>query len=366
METDINVKVDVLRQFMRDGFVAAGVSESDAEISSNVLIASDLRGIDSHGIGRFKMYIDRIQSGQIDPAARPEVIKETETTAVVDAHNGMGQVVGVFCMQKAIDKARRYGMGAVSTRNSTHFGIDGYYPLMALKQGCMGLAFTNARPSIAPTFGVEPMLGTNPIAMGAPVDQGSPFVIDAATSITQRGKIELYERKNADTPEGTVIDRQGEYMTDTPEILKALTCQTAALLPVGGATEEMGGHKGDGWAAMVEILCASLCNGQHGKPLSGIADGKKVPHRLGHFFMAIDIEHFVPLEESKKTTGEICRNLIHSQKAPGQDRIFYAGEKEYECEKERLKNGVPINPNLQRIIKQLIVDLKLGVYDFGF
>ena len=197
------VDFDLLEKFMVDGFKAAGVPEEDAEICAEILITSDKRGIDSHGIGRFKpIYIDRINAGILNPATEFEIVKESPTTAVVDGHNGMGHVIGRRCMQMAIDKAKEYGMAMVVARNSTHYGIAGYYALMATDAGMIGMTGTNARPSIAPTFGVENMLGTNPLTFGFPTDEPFPFVLDCATSVSQRGKIEVYARMGKDIPEG--------------------------------------------------------------------------------------------------------------------------------------------------------------------
>jgi len=208
-EETTRVPVDMIHSFMIDVFTALGVPDDDAKTCAEVLIASDLRGIESHGAGRLKMYYDRIKQGILSPTTQFEVVKETETTALIDGHNGMGHVISVRAMQMAIDKAKQYGMGSAAVRESTHFGIDGYYSLMAVKQGMIGMAFTNARPSMAPTFGIDPLLGTNPIAFGAPSDEEFPFLYDAATSITQRGKIELLDRAEKPTPAGWVIGYQG-------------------------------------------------------------------------------------------------------------------------------------------------------------
>ncbi len=182
-----------LENFMIDGFKCAGLSEEDAKICAEVLIVSDKRGIDSHGIGRFKpIYIDRIDAGILNPVTKIDVIKETETTAVLDGNNGMGHVVSKQAMQMAIDKAKTTGMGMTAVRNSTHYGIAGYYCLMAIENGMMGISGTNARPSIAPTFGVENMMGTNPLTVGFPTDEEFEWLLDCATSVSQRGKIEVY------------------------------------------------------------------------------------------------------------------------------------------------------------------------------
>lgn len=343
----LRLPVDVVQRFMVDVFEAQGVEAEDARICADVLIASDLRGIKSHGVARLKYYYDRIQAGIQFPAAKMEVLKESETTALIDAHHGMGHPTAYRAMRMAIDKARRYGLGGVAVRNATHFGIAGYYPLMAAAEGMMGFAFTNARPSIAPTFGTEPMLGTNPIAFAAPSDAGFAFCFDGATSIAQRGKIEVAARVGEPVPEGWVIGADGRVLTDAAEILEALPKDEAALLPLGGAGEDNAGYKGYGLAAMVEILSASLSGGVFMKDLLGFDEaGNRRPHMLGHFFLAINIEHFVPLELSRGITGAIMRELQAARKAPGESRIYVAGEKEHEREAEIRARGIPVNDNL--------------------
>lgn len=357
--------VQTVQSFICDVFIGMGVPDNEARICSEVLISSDLRGIESHGIGRLKYYYDRLKSKQHKPETRFDIIRESPTTAVVDGNHGMGMIIGVRSMQMAIDKALNYGMGSVAVRNSTHFGIDGFYALMAVKAGMIGMSFTNARPSIAPTFGVQPMLGTNPIAFGAPTDEEFPFLFDAATSITQRGKFEVLARKEKDSLSGWVVNRQNQPMTDTNLILDSLTKGEAALLPLGGAGEELGGHKGYGLAVMVEILSAALQTGSFLNGLSGFdGSGKKQPFRVGHFFMAINIESFTSLEEFKKTSGQIMRELRNSRKAPGQERIFTAGEKEFENEKKVRAIGVEINPNLHEELAFLKQELGLSQYQF--
>lgn len=362
-----HIPVDTLQSFMRDVFIGVGVPREDAEISAGVLIKSDLRGIESHGIGRLKMYYDRIKNGQHLPVTKFEIVRQTPTTALVDGNHGVGMVIGVKSMQLAIKKAKEFGMGSVAVRNSTHFGIDGYYPLMAVKEDLIGMSFTNARPSIAPTFGVQPMLGTNPIAFGAPTDEDCPFLFDAATSITQRGKIETLERKEQQAPKGWIVDQNGEFITDPSTILTGLTKDTAALLPLGGAGEVLGGHKGYGLATMVEIFSAALQGGAFLHSTTGIGkDGSKQHFRLGHFFMAISIEAFTSPAEFKKSTGDILRALRSSRKAPGQPRIYTAGEKEYEMEKYVRLHGVPIVPVLQKEMKIMQQELGLDSYQLPF
>ncbi|MBN1412959.1 MAG: Ldh family oxidoreductase [Spirochaetales bacterium] len=364
---EVFLSVDTVRGFMADVFTGLGVPGEEAEICADVLIASDLRGIDSHGVGRLKMYYDRIKLKIQKPVTKIDVIKETETTAVLDGNHGMGQVISTTAMKMAIQKAQKYGMGSVAVRNSTHYGIAGYYPLMAIAEGMIGLTVTNARPSIPPTFGVTPSLGTNPLTFGVPTDEPFPFLIDCATSISQRGKIEFLDRAEKPTPEGWAIDQEGKPVTDTKKLLGDLVAGTAALLPVGGAGELLGGHKGYGWAVMVEILSAALTNGAFMEDLKGKdKDGKPAPYKLGHFFLAINIESFIGLDQFKKTAGSIMRALRNSKKVPGEERIYTAGEKEYEMEKQRRKNGIPINENLQKNLLIMKNELGLTGYDFPF
>ena len=361
------VPVSLIENFMMDVFQGLGVPKDEAHICADVLVTSDLRGIESHGVGRLKYYYDRIQAGVHLTKTEMEVVKETETTALVDGHHGMGHVIAYRSMRMAMDKARQYGLGAVTVRNGTHFGIAGYYPLMAAKEGMMGFTVTNARPAVAPTFSTEPMLGTNPIAFAAPSDVDYPFCFDGATPITQRGKIEVAARAEKPVPPGWVIDAQGKPMTDPVKILKDFGTATAALLPLGGAGEELAGHKGYGLGAMVEILSASLCGGVFMKDLLGFApDGSRRPYMLGHFFLAIDIEHFVPLEVSRRITGQIMRALQDARKEPGQERIYVAGEKEHEQEQIIREQGVPVNPNLRRELQVLRDELGISGYEAYF
>ena len=361
------IDFDIMEKFMAEIFIKLGVPKEEADICADVLITSDKRGIDSHGINRLKpIYYDRIKEGIQNVITEFEIVKEGPTTAVIDGHNGMGHVIAKRSMQMAIDKAKKFGMGMVAVRNSTHYGIAGYYAMMAAEAGMMGITGTNARPSTAPTFGVENMLGTNPIVFGFPTDEPFPFVLDCASSITQRGKIEVYAREGKDMPEGWVIKHDGTSGTDSEATLDELIKGTAALTPLGGIGEDMGGYKGYGYATVVEIMSAAFQGGAYLKMLLGFEDGKKVPYRLGHFFMAVDISQFVELEEFKKTTGNILRELRASKKMPGQDRIFTAGEKEYDAWLERKDKGVPINESLKADIIAMRDELQITGYDFPF
>lgn len=358
---------DLITAFMVDTFAAYGVPEEEARISADVLIEADRLGIDSHGCNRFKpIYIDRFENGTLLPLTHIEILKETPTTVVMDAHDGMGMVASHRMMEMLIKKAKDVGMAGGAIRNSTHYGIARYWATMASREGLIGVTGTNARPSVAPTFGDESMLGTNPLTFALPTDEPFPFCIDCATSVMQRGKIEFYARQNKPTPAGTVISRSGEEMTDSGEILKALKQGEASLAPLGGTREESGGHKGYGYAAVVEILSAALAGGQYMKALSGVGpDGNPRMYHLGHFFWVLDPEAFMGGETFRKTAGDICRELRASEKIPGKDRIYTAGEKEYLCWLERKEKGVPFNESLQKDFTEIRDRLDLP-YRFGF
>ncbi len=349
METRPYVQWNIIESFIVDAFQAAGVPADDARICADVLMESDRRGIESHGVNRFKpIYIDRIHDGILNPVTNYEVLKETPTTVVADAHDGMGMVASHHMMKTLIEKAKTYGLAMGAIRNSSHYGIAGYWATMASKQGLIGITGTNARASIAPTFGVENMMGTNPLTFAFPTDEEFDFILDCATSIVQRGKIEYYARSGKDTPEGMVIAHDGSALTDSNEILKALVEGTAALTPLGGIGEEMAGYKGYGYAAVVEILSAALTGGLFMKDLTNKdKDGNKRPYHLGHFFIVIDPEFFMGLETFKKTTGDILRGLRNSQKAPGHKRIYTAGEKEWDVWQIRKDKGVPMGQGVQ-------------------
>jgi L-2-hydroxycarboxylate dehydrogenase (NAD+) len=301
------------------------------------------------------------------PTTRITVVKDTPTTAVLDGGNGMGMVVGYNAMNMAIQKARQFGLGAVAVRNSSHYGVAGYYPLMAEKAGMVGLSVTNAHPSTAPTFGVRPMLGTNPIAVAAPSDESFPYMYDAATSIAPRGKIEIAARANKPIPEGWVVNQEGVSAIDSHNMIEEMNLGNVALLPLGGMGELMGGHKGYGLATLVEILSASFQNGTYLWGLTDTdAEGKPQFLRIGHFFLAMDVEHFIPLADFKKITGNIMRELRDSTKIPGQPRIYTAGEKEFYNTQRVQSEGVEITPGVQKALQALQQELNLSGHDLGF
>lgn len=357
------IPFEILEKFTVDLMVKAGIPEADARIVGDALLQADKLGFDSHGVNRLKsIYLDRIKDGILNPVTNYKIVREGPTTAVIDGQNGMGHVISYNAMKMAIEKAKKYGMGMVAVRNSSHYGFAGYYPLMAVRQNMIGITGTNARPSTAPTFGVDNMLGTNPLTFAMPTDEAFPFLLDCATSITQRGKVELYAREGKELPKGWVIDENGESKTNSSEVLKDLIAGKAALTPLGGVGEETGGYKGYGYSTVVEILSAALQQGAFMKMLLGFENGKKVPYRIGHFFMAVDISAFTDPEDFGKTTGSILRELRASRKMPGQTRIYTAGEKEYYTWMERKDKGAPFSSELLAEFRALCDEYGLKDY----
>ena len=367
METRPYVSWDLVNRFMIDVFQHYGVPAEDAKICADVLLESDRRGIESHGCNRFKpIYLDRIKNGTLLPVTKIDIVKETPTTVVMDANNGMGMVASHKMMEMLIEKAKTCGMAGGAIYNSTHYGIAGYWTGMAEKAGLIGISGTNARPSVAPTFGVEPMMGTNPMTFTLPTDEPFPFNFDCATSTIQNGKIEFYARAGKPTPAGLVVTEDGKTMTDSAQILKDMRAGKCALLPLGGLGEETGGYKGYGFTAIVEILSAALAGGPFMKALSGKDEnGNNRMYHLGHFFFVINPEFFMGLDTFKKTAGGICRGLRDSKKAPGVDRIYTAGEKEWLAWQDRKDKGVPVGESIQKEILAVRDELKLP-YHFPF
>jgi len=359
-EQTIRIPVKNLVDFMIAALQKMGVPPEDAAMIADVLITSDLWGVRSHGVAHLKMYHERIKTDLQLPVTNWQVVKETPTTAVIDGGNGMGMVVGTHAMRIAVQKAREFGLGAVAVRNSSHYGVAGYYPLMAVREGQVGLSVTNAHPSTAPTFGTQPMLGTNPIAVAAPTDEAFPFMYDAATSVIPRGKIEVAARANKPIPEGWVIDGDGLPVTESSSIIAEMNRSNMALLPLGGMGELMGGHKGYGLSTFVEIFSAAFQNGAYLSMLHDTDhDGNTQFLRIGHFFMAINVENFIPLENFMHITGNMMRELRASHKAQDQPRIYTAGEKEYLNSLKNQAEGIEIAPGVQKALQTLCRELDL-------
>lgn len=358
-ERGYTVWAEPLKNFCTRVFEKMDVPHDDGQITSDVLVLANLRGIDSHGVARLKRYVDGLRDGVMLARPKIEVVHETPTTALMDGGAGLGQPVGMRGMQLAIEKAQKMGVGFVAVRNSNHYGIAGYYALMALEQDMIGISATNADVLVVPTFGKDALLGTNPIAVAVPAGQERAFVLDMATSTVPRGKLEVYDRMKKPVPLGWATDERGLPTTDAHRVLENFKTRAGGgLLPLGGAEEEFGGHKGYGLALLVDILSGVL-------PLAGYAntiypktpEGKPLPANVGHFFGAMRIDAFRPVDEFKATMDDIIHRLKNSAKAEGQDRIYIHGEKEFEMEEQRRKNGIPLDPKTAAMMKQIAQEL---------
>ena len=364
-DTTTRVAAGALKDFCEQVFERLDVSEDDARIAADVLVSADLRGVDSHGVARLRRYVGGIRNGFMVPRPDVRVINETATTALIDAGAGLGHPVSYRAMQLAIGKALEYGSGFVSVRMSNHFGIAGYYAMMALEYDCIGVALTNAGRLAVPTFGRESMLGTNPIAVAAPAGEAYPFVLDMATSTVPMGKLEVYNRLEKPMPLGWATDETGTPITDAGRAMRlARKREGGGLLPLGGAGELLSGHKGYGLALMVEILTGVLAGAAYSELIASEAapEGERRPINLGHFFGALRVDAIRPVEDFKATVDDLQRRLKNTPKAEGAARIYVHGEKEYEEAARRSRDGIPLNgkvfADLQDVAGELDVVLR--------
>jgi len=347
-ETGVRVRAERLKDFCVRVFQKMDVPEENARITAEVLVTADLRGIDSHGVARLRRYRDGLRDGMM--VARPEVqvVSETPATALIDAGAGLGQPVSHRAMERAIQKALDVGAGFVTVRNSNHFGIAGYYAMMALEHDCIGISMTNAATLVTPTFGRDAMLGTNPISVAAPAGEELPFVLDMATSTVPRGKLEVYNRLEKPIPLGWATDETGTPTDEPARVLENFKQRAGGgLLPLGGAGELLGGHKGYGLSLWVDVFCAILSGAAYANQVyPKAADGRPLPSRIGHFFGAWRVDAFRPVREFKAAMDDLEHRLKNAPKAEGQTRIYVHGEKEYEEAERRSRDGIPLNPKV--------------------
>lgn len=354
MEKEHRFNKEDLMDFVVRYMSKLGVPAEDAKIVGDVLISADVRGVESHGLLRLGSYYgNRISKNYIDPTTPFKIITETPTTALIDGGNGCGQVVSYKAMQMAIEKAKKSGLAAITVNNSNHFGIAGYYSMMALEHGMIGICMTNSQPLVAPTYGRTAVMGTNPISVAAPSNTEHPYVLDMATSAVAYGKIQLYEKKQEKIPLGWGIDEDG-LVTDNPSKIKP--GGHGALLPLGGM-DITAGYKGFGLAIFVEIMCSILSGGNYLTQVG--SPSKPEPTGVSHFFMAINIEAFRPLIDFKMQLDDMIRLLKTSPLAVDRDEILVAGTKEFEYQKYNEVNGVPL---IQPIVDDLMKEAeKVGV-----
>ncbi len=334
----LHYSYEQLNKFCMDAFTKFGFKEDEARIITDVLLLSDLYGIESHGMQRLVRYHKGIEKGMIKVDAKPEVVFETPVSAVVDAHDGMGQLAGHFGMSLAIEKARKVGMAVVTVRNSNHYGIAGYYAKMACDQGLIGMSMTNSEAIMVPTFARKAMIGSNPIAVSMPAEP-YPFFFDASTTVVTRGKLELYNKMEKPLPEGWALDKNGHASTDAKDVLTNIVAKNGGgIMPLGGNTELLGSHKGYGYGMLCEIMCSMF---SQGTPSSRVNVGGK--SGTCHGFMVIDPKVFGDPEAIKAHFSAFLQELRDTPKADGQTRIYTHGEKEAFAYKDRLENGIDVN-----------------------
>ena len=350
MSAQVRVKVDRLHQFVMKVLQTLDVPVADARITADVLLSADRRGIQSHGVARLKRYVDGIQKGIIRPQPEIRTVRETPVSLVIDGGGGLGHVIAYRTMQRCIAKAKDGYLCLATIRNSNHFGIAGFYALMALAEDLMGISMTNSAPMVVPTFARDAVIGTNPIAVGVPGKEEKAFFLDMATSTATRGKLEDYARKEAPIPESWACNEEGRPEKRAPHVLQNMLDRVGGgLFPLGGDGELGGGHKGYGLSALVDVFSGVLSGGAVGLDVYG---KKGQPAEVCHFLGAIDPEIFIGREEIQNKIDYFMEMLRGAPRAGGQKRIFVAGEKEFEAE-ERNREVVPLQPkvydNLSRI-----------------
>jgi LDH2 family malate/lactate/ureidoglycolate dehydrogenase len=333
------IEVEKARRFCQALFESYGFTPDGSKTITDILIQADLFGIESHGVQRLVRYHSEIGSGQVDARAKPEIVHETAISAVIDAHKSMGQLVGVQAMEMAVKKAQTLGCGMVSVRNSNHYGIAGYYSLMAARANLLGISMTNSEAIGVPTFGRQAMLGTNPIALAMPAEPVI-FSYDAATTVVPRGKLEVYNKNGRPLPEQWALDREGRPSTDADKVLNSIINKLeGGISPLGGSGELHGGHKGYGLGVIVEIFTAVLSGGLTSNHINLTPD----LNGICHYFMAVDIGVFGDRETIKRAMSVFLQELRDSRKAEGQDRIYTHGEKEMETMASRAGGKIPVN-----------------------
>jgi LDH2 family malate/lactate/ureidoglycolate dehydrogenase len=349
---------DSLKDFSTRVFMHFGVPKGDAEQAADVLARSDLRGIDSHGVARLHTYFDMLAAGRINPKPNIKIVREKASVATIDGDNGLGLVVGPKANEIAMEKAEKNGSGWASVCNSNHFGIAGYYPLKALERDLIGWAMTNSTKLVAPLWGAERMLGTNPIAVAFPGHEEPPIVIDMATSAVAYGKIEIALRKKTEIPRGWIVDKEGRLTTDPQDMIDG-----GAQLPLG-SERDMGGHKGYALAAMVDILCCVLSGANWGPFAPPFALRQEIPTRsvgqgIGHFFGAMQIDAFIDKEEFKKQIDDWIRVFRKTKPAPGTGGPLIPGDPEREAEAIRSEEGIPL---IRPVVEDLLdISHKTGI-----
>lgn len=359
MKNSINYSYEQLKRFCTDAFVKFGFTNEESDIIVDVLLTSDMYGIESHGMQRLVRYHKGIEKGLIKIDAKPEIVFETPVSAVIEGHDGMGQLLGVKAMNIAIEKAKTTGMAVVTVRNSNHYGIAGYYAKMACREGLIGMSMTNSEAIMVPTFGRKAMLGSNPIAVAMPAEPYD-FFFDSSTTVVTRGKLEIYNKLQKPLPEGWALDANGKGTSDAGDVLKNIVAKAGGgIMPLGGEYEQTGSHKGYGYGMFCEIFTSILSMGLTSNHTHIGGKGGTC-----HGFIAINPAMFGDPEAIKEHLSTLLRELRESPKAEGADRIYTHGEKEVFAYKDRMENGVDVNINTVAEMVDLCNYLGMDVEDY--
>ena len=359
MANSIKYSYETLKKFCTDAFMRFGFTEAESDIIVDVLLTSDLYGIESHGMQRLVRYHKGIEKGLIKPKAQPEIVFETPVSAVIEGNDGMGQLLGYKAMNIAIEKAKKTGMAVVTVRNSNHYGIAGYYAKMACKEGLIGMSMTNSEAIMVPTFGRKAMLGSNPIAIAMPAEPYD-FFFDASTTVVTRGKLEIYNKLDKPLPEGWALDASGKGSSDASDVLQNIVAKKGGgIVPLGGEYEQSGSHKGYGYGMLCEIFTSILSMGLTSNHTHIGGKGGTC-----HGFVAINPAVFGDPDAIREHLSTLLRELRESPKAEGQERIYTHGEKEvFACE-DRMKNGIEVNINTVAEMVDLCNYLGMSVEEY--
>ncbi len=346
MTNYLRYPIPALQEYVTRFFIQLGVPPADAAIAADVLVAADVRGVESHGVIRLNTYYgSRLRKGLMSPVTNIITVNETPTTLALDAGNGLGQVAAYHAMNRCIAKAGESGLAMTTVRNSNHYGIAGYYAMMALPHGMIGISLTNSQPLVAPTYSRSRMLGTNPIAVAVPAGENRPYVLDMATSIVPIGRVMVYKEKGAEIPAGWGVDCDGHVTTDPQAVLNG-----GALMPLGG-TDLMRGYKGYGLALLVDIFSGVLAGSGFGRAVAN--PSQPTSAAVGHFFAAVRIDAFRPLADFQRDMDALITELKTAPREAGQERIYIHGEKEFEMAERSEREGVPLLLPTVRALQQV-------------
>jgi LDH2 family malate/lactate/ureidoglycolate dehydrogenase len=323
------------------------VPREEAEITAGTLVTANLRGVDTHGVLRLPLYAARLKRGAMTPSATLTTEKETIATALLDGHNGIGQVISCRAMEIAIRKAGEAGVSYVAVKHSNHFGAAAFYPMMALDHDMIGLAFTNASPRLAPTGGVEKLFGNNPWCVAVPAGKRPPVVLDMANSIVAGGKIRVLQKEGRPIPEGWALDEYGEPTTDPVAAMKGI------LLAIGG-------YKGYGITLVMDILTGVLADSSYGPRVKPI-DNEVEPAGTAHSFMAIALSAFTDVAAFKARMDAYIDEIKSSKKANGNEVIYVPGEPEHIRVRERIEKGIPLQAKVAAELSALGKDLGIPI-----